>query len=255
MGSVGPTNWSAQWNGVLVATSSEVYNFVLTSAANGVRMWVARVGQPQGNPVINNWTNHPGHTDTATLSLQADQEYAVEVQLSEATAPVQQVQLQWSSFDTSLQDIDIATAVGLNVEGGDGLFANMVNGSLSSSWDQTGSWSVTTEDSNFWPTTDAKILLGGTDAATNLGGSYSVQFSGMATVNVSGRSVDWVVNGVDLHSSQLTAGQGYNPATNTTTATMVASPSTRSAITCASIIRIAIQISCKLVGSAKLELP
>ena len=36
--------------------------------------------------------------------------------------------------------------------------------------------------------------------------------------------VDWWVDGTDLHSTTLQAGQGYNPVTNTTTATMVVPP-------------------------------
>src|SRR5262249_29365339 len=62
------------------------------------------------------------------------------------------------------------------------------------------------------------------DTATMAGGSYLVQFSGTATVTVRSRNVDWWVNGADLHSSTLQAGQGYDPHTNTTTATMVVAP-------------------------------
>ena len=80
-------------------------------------------------------------------------------------------------------------------------------------------------DSNLWPEADAEILLGEGDTTTEAGGSYLVQFTGMATVTDWPQNVDWWVNGTDLHSSTLQAGQGYNPITNTTTATMVVSPS------------------------------
>ena len=55
--SVGPDNWSAEWTGVLTANFSETYTFQINSAGNGVRLWVAPLGQ-QGNPIINDWTNH-----------------------------------------------------------------------------------------------------------------------------------------------------------------------------------------------------
>ena len=93
-----------------------------------MRLWVAPVGQQLGSPIINDWTSHGQTTDTATMTLQAGQDYNVELDLSETTATVQQVQLQWSSPSTPLEDIEPATEVGLNVDGGDALFANMVNG-------------------------------------------------------------------------------------------------------------------------------
>ena len=138
---------------------------------------------------------------------------------------MQQVQLQWSSPSTPLEDIEPVTQVGLNVDGGDALFANMVNGGTRNYWWVPGNTNATVPtDSNFWPKADAEIFLGEGDTTTEAGGSYLVQFTGMATVTDWAQNVDWWVNGTDLHSSTLQAGQGYNPSTNTTTATMVVSP-------------------------------
>ncbi len=224
--SVGPSNWSAVWNGVLVANFSQTYTFSITSASKGVRLWVTPVGQQQGNPIINDWTSHDQVTDTGTITLTADQEYAVQVQLLETTATVQQIQLQWSSPSTPIEDIEPTTLTGLNVLGGDALFANMVNGADRPYWWAAGSWSTIPLDSNYWPESDAKTLLGEGDTTTEVGGSYVVQFTGMATVDNWTHNVDWVVNGVDLHSAELPEGAGYNPASNTTTATMIVPPST-----------------------------
>ena len=132
--SVGPDNWSAEWTGTLTANFSETYTFQINSAGNGVRLWVTPVGQQQGNPIINDWTAHGQTTDTATMTLQAGQDYNVELEYSQTSASVQQVQLQWSSPSTPLEDIEPATQVGLNVDGGDALFANMVNGGTRSYW-------------------------------------------------------------------------------------------------------------------------
>jgi len=102
----------------------------------------------------------------------------------------------------------------------------MVNGGTRAYWWAAGNRSVTVPtDSNFWPESDAQILLGEGDSNIEAGGSYLVQFNGEATVTNWPENVDWLVNGTDLHSSTLQVGQGYNSSTNTTTATMVVTPS------------------------------
>ncbi|MBV8607173.1 MAG: hypothetical protein JO034_06895 [Singulisphaera sp.] len=224
-GSVGPSDWSAKWTGILTANFSETYTFWINSAGNGVRLWVTPVGQQRGNPIIDDWIYHGQTTDAATMTLQAGQDYAVELDFSQTFASDQQVRLQWSSPHTPLEDIEPVTQVGLNGDGGDALFANMVNGGTRTTWWVPGNTSLTVPtDSNFWPEADAEILLGEGDTTTEAGGSYLVQFNGKATVTNS-QNVDWWVNGTDLHSSTLQAGQGYNPNSNTTTATMVVTPS------------------------------
>jgi hypothetical protein len=230
--SVGPTGWSSKWTGILTANFNEAYTFQINSAGNGVRLWVTPVGQLQGNPLISDWTSHGQTTDSATMTLQAGQDYAVELDLSETSATAQQVQLKWSSPSTPLEDIEPVTQVGLNVDGGDALFANLVNGGTRTTWWSPGNnWNVTVPtDGNLWPQGDAETLLGEGDANIQAGGSYLVQFSGMADVTEWPQSVDWWVNGTDLHSQTLQAGQGYNASTNTTTATIVIPPSGYSAL-------------------------
>ena len=226
--SVGPDNWSAKWTGTLTANFSETYTFDINSAGNGVRLWVTPVGQLPGSPIINDWTSHGTKTDTASVTLKAGSDYNVELDLSETSASAQQVQLQWSSPSTPAEDIEPATQIGLNVDGGDALFANMVNGGSADIWrvpGPTAGLAAAPTDNNLWPTTDAEINLGMTDTTTESGGSYLVQFTGMATVTDWPQNVDWWVNGTDLHSSTLQAGEGYNLATNTTSATMVVAPS------------------------------
>jgi len=223
-GSVRPSGWSARWTGTLTANFSETYTFRINSAGNGVRLWVTPVGHQQGNPIIDDWTYHGQTTDTAIMTLQAGQNYAVELDFSEASSSVQQVQLQWSSPHTPMEDIEPVTQVGLNVDGGDALFANMVNGGTRTTWWDPNTGLVVPTDSNLWPEADAKIFLGEGDTTTEAGGAYLVQFNGQATVTNWPQTVDWWVNGTDLHCSTLEAGQGYDPNTNTTTATMVVTP-------------------------------
>ena len=113
----------------------------------------------------------------------------------------------------------------MNVDGQDALFANMVNGGTHDSWWVPGNPSLAVPtDANFWPEADTEVFLGEGDTTTEAGGAYLVQFTGMATVTDWPQTVDWLVDGTDLQSSTLQAGQGYNPTTNTTTATMVVPP-------------------------------
>ena len=220
--SVGPDNWSAEWSGTLTANFTETYTFQINSAAAGVRLWVTPVGQNQSAPIINDWTNHGQTTDTGTISLTAGADDNVTLELLETTAATQQVQLQWSSPSTPLEDIESATSVGLNIEGNDALFANMVNGGTQATWTPPRTSGTVPTDSNDWPETNAMICLGQSDPTVVDGGSYLVQFTGMASVyNNLASGIDWWVGGTNLNSSTLEAGQGYNPATNTTTATMV----------------------------------
>jgi hypothetical protein len=223
---VGSSGWSAHWTGTLTANFSESYTFRINSAGNGVRLWVTPLGQAQGMPLINNWASHGQTTDTGTMSLNAGQSYSVQMEYSHSAVGMQQIQLQWASPSTPLEDIEPATQIGVNVDGGDALFANMVNGGTRNYW-----WAPTNRsqlvamDSNNWPTADGETFFGEGDTTTQAGGSYLVQFTGMATVSSWSTSLDWVVGGVDLHSTTLQVGQGYNPATNTTTATMIIPPS------------------------------
>ena len=225
-GAVGPGGWSARWTGLLTANLDESYTFSINTSGDGVRLWVTPVGQQPGGPLIDDWTGHGQVNDTATLSLQAGQVYAVEMDATQASSISQPLSLQWSSPSTPLEDIEPVTQVGLNVDGYDALFANLVNGGTRSSWTAVNGSPTVPTDSDFWPENDAQILLAEGDRATDLGGSYLVQFNGTATVNynIGSADADWWVNGVDLHSRILQAGQGYDPATNTTTATMVVQP-------------------------------
>ena len=116
-------SWSGQlvgqMDGTLTANfSRHTHSGQLGRQRRGV--WVAPVGQSLGTPIINDSASHGQTTDTATMTLVAGQDYNVEMTVSETTATVQQIQLQWSSPSTPVEDIEPATEVGLNVDGGDG---------------------------------------------------------------------------------------------------------------------------------------
>jgi PA14 domain len=209
--SVGPTNWSATWSGVVVASFSETYTFSLTSAGNGARLWVTPVGSGQGSPLINHWTSHTSTTDTGTIALTAGATYAIQLDLSQTTATAQRVQLQWSSLSTPLETIDPWKQIGMNQDSGDALFANMLN---------AGQGWTASFDANHWPTSDPDSAYLGSGTVTPGGGSFGIQFNGRAQVTCS-QTVDWIVGGVSQGTGTLVAGNGYDAGSNTTRATMV----------------------------------
>ncbi|GAB3976450.1 glycoside hydrolase family 3 C-terminal domain-containing protein [Actinoallomurus acanthiterrae] len=69
---IGTTGWSAKWTGSLKAPTSGTYTFSLTSD-DGARLLV------NGQPVINDWSDHASHTATGTVSLTAGQSAKIEV--------------------------------------------------------------------------------------------------------------------------------------------------------------------------------
>jgi hypothetical protein len=222
---VGPTYWSAKWVGTLVPAFSEPYTIIVESAASSVELWITPSGQAQGSSVIVVRTPHEQTVNTAPVALTAGQQYTVELHLTQGDAALQQIRLQWLSPSTPLEDIEPITQVGLNVDGGDAVFANLVNGGTRNYW-----WPSTSHDTtvptgcNGWPKADAQIMLAEGDITVRSGGSYLLQFKGKATVSCWPQNVNWIAGGANLQSSTLQSGQGYDPVRNVTTATMVVPP-------------------------------
>lgn len=210
-------NWSSVWTGTLTANFSEAYSFVVNSAGDGVRLWITPKGQQRGAPLIDDWTSQGQVGHEVSMNLVAGAQYDVELDYSYA-AGVQQVGLQWFSRNTPLEYIEPTTQIGMNiVSEEDALYANMVNAGTNNIWrSPTNSSVYIPMDSEFWPLADGQITVGLEDASLNAGGTYKVQFAGMATVTAS-PSIRWTATGGNI----LQAGHGYNVATNTTTATMV----------------------------------
>jgi hypothetical protein len=219
---IGTTNWSASWNGQVIPKYSETYTFTVTSEG-AARLYIVPSGQAYGSPLINDFTQHTAQAvDTGTYALTAGSIYNIELQY-ETTSTPSEIKLHWSGNSTPDEAIEPAEAVGLNVDGGDGLFANMVNGATRNYWWAAGNTNAyATVDSNFWPTTDGEIFLGEGDITLNSGGTYLMQFKGAATVSFQNFSATFHV-GSNSYSS-LPDGTGYNSSTNLTTATIVIGP-------------------------------
>lgn len=210
-------DWSSVWTGTLTANFSEAYSFVVNSAGDGVRLWVTPKGQQRGEPLIDDWASRGQVGHQASMNLVAGAQYDVELDYSYSSG-VQQIGLQWFSRNTPIESIEPTTQVGMNIAGeADALYANMVNAGTNNTWrSPTNSSAYVPMDSEFWPLADGLITVGLNDTSLKAGGTYTVQFAGMATLTAS-PSIRWTSTGGNI----LQAGQGYDPATNTTTATMV----------------------------------
>ena len=86
---IGADTFSARWTGQVEAQFTGTYTFY-TVSDDGVRLWV------NGQPVINNWTDHAPTENSGTIALTAGQRYDIRMEFYEngggATA-----QLLWSS--------------------------------------------------------------------------------------------------------------------------------------------------------------
>ena len=140
-------------------------------------------GSSTWTTLVNDWTVHGLTADTAAYALTAGQTYDIEMQYRQPTAgAAAECKLHWSSSSTPDEAIEPAAPIGVNLDGGDAAFANMVNGGTRAYWWVPGNTSQTVAiNTNFWPEADAEILLGEGDMTIESGGTYLIQFKGTAT--------------------------------------------------------------------------
>lgn len=99
---VGPDTFSARWTGTVVPQFTETYTFY-TVSDDGMRLWV------NGNPLIDNWTNHAPTENTATIALTAGQSYSIKLEYFENGGGAV-AKLHWSS--PSLTRRPVTTSAG-----------------------------------------------------------------------------------------------------------------------------------------------
>lgn len=90
-------SFSVRWSGFVKPEFSEIYTFY-TGSDDGVRLWV------DGLLLIDNWTDHPITEDSATIVLQAGQNYSIKMEFYENWGDAV-AQLDWSSDSVSRQAI------------------------------------------------------------------------------------------------------------------------------------------------------
>ena len=158
---VSVNNFSVLWNGEVIPKFSQTYTFTVTTVG-GDLLYIRPHGSSTWTTLVNDWTIHAATADTATYAFTAGQTYDIELQYRQPTAgAAAECKLHWSSPSTPDEAIEPAAQVGVNIDGGDALLANMVNGGLQNYWwaPGNGSQAVAT-DSNVWPTADARDLAG-----------------------------------------------------------------------------------------------
>ncbi len=217
-------NFSVLWSGEVIPKFSETYTFTATTAGEDT-LSIRPHGGSTWTTLVSDWTVHGVTADTANYAVTAGQTYDIELEYCQPTAgAAAECKLHWSSPSTPDEAIEPAAAVGVNFDGGDAAFANMVNGGTRNYWWVPGNTSKTVAtDSNFWPTADAELFLGEGDTTLDSGGTYLMQFQGTAKVTASQVTAKFWV-GTTNYGGTLPAGDGYNSATGLTTASIVISP-------------------------------
>jgi hypothetical protein len=95
--SIAADTFSAHWTGQLIPQYTQTYTFYTTSD-DGVRLWI------DGQPIINNWTNHSATTNTGTVALVAGQRYDLWMDYYDDSSTAS-AKLEWSSTSQSRQVI------------------------------------------------------------------------------------------------------------------------------------------------------
>ena len=90
--SIANSTYSVRWTGRVQPQFSETYTFY-TQTDDGVRLFV------NGQPLINDWTDHLLKENSGTIALQAGQTYTITMEYYDNTGPAV-AKLLWSSSST-----------------------------------------------------------------------------------------------------------------------------------------------------------
>jgi hypothetical protein len=93
--SIGANTFSVRWRGQVKSDHTEAYTFYTTSN-DGVRLWV------NGQPLIDNWTDHAATENAGTISLQAGQWYPITLEYYDGSGKAL-ISLSYSSASTPKQ--------------------------------------------------------------------------------------------------------------------------------------------------------
>jgi hypothetical protein len=216
---VGADDFSVRWTGQLIGQFSELYTFTATGD-DGVRLWLKPTGGPFAwTLLIDQWD--AGGTASADYFLAAGHAYDVKVEYRDITGPAT-ARLSWSSPSTPAEVIDPAVNLGVNAVTYDHyLYADAAKTSRNE-WgdpvDYFGNPRVAM-DANGWPLSDAGHLFWESQDPNKTNGVYLLQFQGQAEVSGWINRGRFSAGGVD-YGLVLPVGAGYDPVTNTTTATV-----------------------------------
>lgn len=212
-------NYSVRWTGQIVARFTESYVFI-AEADDGIRVQLREEGAGTWNTIIDQWSG-AGAGASTPQPLSAGQRYDIQVEYRELSGPAI-CRLMWQSQNTPREVIEPVLPQALNIASwAEYIWANHTK--RRRFWKEGDNGL----DENGWPLGDnAEFILGemsGSDP--DLQGTYLMTFTGKARVSAACCfSPAFYVND-SLIGSVLPAGTGYDPATNTTTATMTTTSS------------------------------
>lgn len=212
--SIGHNNFSVRWTGQVVAGNSQTYIFTdAVDAADGTRLLIRPAGSTTWTTLVNDWTT-VGTSTAASFAMTAGATYDVEMDYFHSTGAAK-ASLHWSGAGTPDEAIGPVGITGINAETyGPQIYADAMK-SGRTSWEGQAA-----QDANGWPLEDAtNIPWEGVDPAT-VAGTYLLTFNGEAQVSFIAGGTPIVVAGGNTYHVALPKGAGYDPATNTTTATV-----------------------------------
>lgn len=222
LGQLGREHWSARWEGRLMARFTETYTF--TVYGDSVRVWIApdTEGAEFGSPLLEHWPTTEEDTFppiVAELAMERGVAYRVRVEYRQRTGSAM-LRLLWASPSTPQEVIQPTAMVGETPLPRAVMAADAIWGATN--WGGFVSGQPLSRDAAGWPTEDFSFLIRPQDEVLNPG-TYLLQFRGSARLSVHLTGTTTVFRSADRtqvfgHTTQV--GQGYDPATNTTTLLM-----------------------------------
>lgn len=220
VGDLGANHYSVRWNGRLMPRFSEAYS--ISIEADSARLWIkAAADSWPEQPQIDHWPDTDSSTyseQQVTLGLVAGQAYDIRIDYRERTGPAR-MRLLWSSPSTPQEVIEATAFVAEQPPGRAILGADAIWGATN--WgDRDGMDDGPLQyGPDGWPAEDFTFLVRPDDPDINAG-TYLMHFHGQARVTIhliNGETFASADGTIDF-GAQLDPGEGYDAASNTTTA-------------------------------------
>ena len=124
---VSVNNFCVLWYGEVIPKFSQTYTLTVTTVG-GDSLFIRPHGTTSWTTLVGDWAVHGLTADTAPYAFTAGQTYDIELEYRQPTAgAAAECKLHWSSAGTPDEAIEPAVPVGINFDGNDAEFANMVN--------------------------------------------------------------------------------------------------------------------------------
>ncbi|MGC9453056.1 MAG: PA14 domain-containing protein, partial [Oceanipulchritudo sp.] len=225
IGELAADHYSVRWTGRLMPRFSETYTFI--AHADSVRIWIKPEGQSEwpASPQIDHWpSSEPvGYpAQEAPIALVAGTAYDIRIDYRERTGAAM-MRLLWSSPSTPEEVIQPTAFVGEKPPDRGIILADAMYGA--SNFSDAYSYGSTDPRNDGeleigpdgWPTEGFDFVLRPIDQDVHHG-TYAIRFKGSAAVRFHITGAEFTsADGLTSFGTETAAGDGYDPATNTTT--------------------------------------